>query len=278
MPHLSINGFRCHYQYQEHAKGAPCVVFLNGIMSALESWTGQVPVVQRLGCNTLQFEYRGQWRSEMTPGPYSMQTHVDDLKALMAALGIERAHFVGTSYGGMTAMKFASQHPGMVESLLLITTTALIRLLPYSIISTWRREAAANSIENLLLTALPDLYSEACMQANPNLISERLANFRAVVNELPHFCAGQALLNDAQFPELSDGSLLAAIATIRCPTLVLAAEQDRLYPPCDSAAIVKQIPGAHYLLVPGAGHALVAERPQVVNLTLAGHLLAARSS
>lgn len=276
MPYLAINGFRCHYEYQEHSKGAPCVIFLNGIMSALESWTGQAPVAARLGFNTLQFEYRGQWRSEMTPGPYSMQTHVDDLKALMAALGIKRAHFVGTSYGGMTAMKFVCQHPQMVESLMLITTTALIRPLPFKVISTWLREAKKNDIENLLLTALPDLYSEACLQSKPNLVSDRLDSFREVIKELPHFCAAQALLNQAQFPDLTDGSLLAAIAAVRCPTLVVAAEQDRLYPPCDSQAIARQIAEAEFLVVPSAGHALVAERPQAVNLILAGHLCSLR--
>ena len=276
MPHLMINNFRCNYLYREYSAGAPCVVFLNGIMSALESWTAQVPVAQKLGFNVLQFEYRGQWRSEMTPGPYSMQTHVDDLKTLMTTLGIERAHLVGTSYGGMTAMKFASQDADMVESLMLITTTALIRPLPQMIVSTWLRLAEQNDIENLLLTALPDLYSEEFMMTHPELISERLAGFRRVMLEIPDFCRGQALLNSAQFPNLSDGSLLTAIANIACPTLVLAAEGDRLYPPADALAIARQISDSEYLVVPGAGHALVAERPQAVNIALAGHLLKVR--
>jgi len=274
MAYLKINGFRCHYDYLRQAGNAPCVVFLNGIMSALESWTGQVPLARQLGFNVLQFEYRGQWRSEVTPGPYRMQTHVDDLQALLAELGIDRAHFVGTSYGGMTSMKFACQHPGIVESLMLITTAALIRPLPRQILATWQRLAEQNDIENLLLTALPDLYSEACLQSRPGLISERLASFRAILAELPDFCAGQTLLNAAQFPDLGDGSLFAGIAGIRCPTLVLAAGEDRLYPPEDSRAIVGQIPGAQFLTVPGAGHALVAERPEAVNTVLAGHLLA----
>lgn len=276
MAHLEINGFRCHYEYHEHSAGAPCVIFLNGIMSALESWTGQVPEAKELGFNTLQFEYRGQWRSQVTPGPYRMQTHVDDLAALMDAIGIARAHFVGTSYGGMTAMKFACAHPARVLSLMLITTTALIRPLSRQILATWQRAAEQNRIEELLLSALPDLYSEACLVARPTLISDRLASFREVVKELPDFCRGQVELLQAQFPEVSDGQLLEGLAAVRCPTLVLAAEQDRLYPPADSAAIAARIAGAEMMTVSNAGHALVAERPQAVNLALAGHLSAVR--
>jgi len=272
MAYLSINGFRCHYEIRRQTKDGPWVIFLNGIMSALESWTGQAPIAARLGFNVLQFEYRGQWRSEVTPGPYAMQTHVDDLHALLNELGIDKAHFVGTSYGGMTAMKFACQYPEIVQSMLLITTTALIRPLPQRILATWRRLAEQNDIENLLLTALPDLYSEECLHSRPNLAGDRLASFRQLLGELPDFCTGQAILNAAQFPDLGDGSLLDAIASVRCPTLVLAAAEDRLYPPSDSAAITRRIPGAEMLVVHGAGHALVAERPQIVNTILAGHL------
>lgn len=274
MAHIAINGFRCNYQY-ERKGDAPCVVFLNGIMSSLDSWQPQVEQAQRLGFSTLQYEYRGQWRSEMTPGPYSMQTHADDLLALMQALGIERAHLVGTSYGGMTGMLFASQHPDAVASLMLIATTALIRPLSRCIVSNWCDPAARNDIEGLFQAMLPALYSEGFIERHPNLVSERQGGLKQAQAEVPEFCAGQILLNDAQFPILSDGSLLADISRIQCPTLVVAAEEDCLYPPSDSHAIAARIPNAEYLIVARAGHAVLAEQPRAINIAMTGHLLAA---
>ncbi|MGE5384738.1 MAG: alpha/beta fold hydrolase [Betaproteobacteria bacterium] len=273
MPQITINGFRCNYRY-EPIDGAPCVIFLNGIMSSLESWQPQVEQARRLGFGTLQYEYRGQWRSEMTPGPYTMQTHVDDLRALMAALGIERAHLVGTSYGGMTGMLFASRHAQSAASLMLIATTALIRPLPRCIVSNWCIPAARNDVDGLFKAMLPELYSEAFMEQHRNLLTERLTGLTEALAEIPDFCAGQLLLNEAQFPDISDGRLLDAISRIACPTLVVAAEEDRLYPPSDSRAIAARIPKAEYLIVAGAGHAVLAERPEAVNIALAGHLVA----
>ncbi len=272
MPQITINGFRCNYRY-EPIEGAPCVIFLNGIMSSLESWQPQVDQARRLGFGTLQYEYRGQWRSEMTPGPYTMQTHVDDLRALMAALGIERAHFVGTSYGGMTGMLFASQHTQAAASLMLIATTALIRPLPRSIVSSWCIPAARNDVDGLFKAMLPALYSEAFMEQHHNLVTKRLSGLEVALAEIPNFCAGQVLLNDAQFPDISDGRLLEALSHIECPTLVVAAEEDRLYPPSDSRAIATRIPNADFLIIAGAGHAVLAELPKAINIAMTGHLV-----
>lgn len=273
MEYIAINGFQCHYHYHEK-KGAPCVIFLNGIMSAMQSWQPQVEMVQRLGFSTLQYEYRGQWGSEMTPGPYSMQTHVDDLLALMQTFGIEHAHLVGTSYGGMTGMKFASQHPYKPLSLMLIATTALIRPLPRSVVSNWCRPAGQDDVEGLFYAMLPELYCESFLQKHAGLVEDRLTALKEAFKAVPDFCAGQVLLNEAQFPTLSDGSLLEALPRISCRTLVVAAEEDRLYPPADSLEIAARIPDSEYLVVPGAGHAVLAERPHAINVALAGHLFA----
>lgn len=272
MPKITINGFACQYAYHQQSEEAPCVIFLNGIMSPLESWQLQAQLAQKLGFNTLQYDYRGQWHSEVTPGPYSMQTHVDDLHALLQALEIKQAHFVGTSYGGMTSMKFASQYPEIPLSLMLITTTALIRPLPCRILANWQNLTENNDITGLFRAFLPDLYSEAYLVAHSEMLSKRLTSLEAALQDLPDFCYGQTLLNVAQFPDLSDGSLLESIKKISCRTLVVAANEDRLYPPSDSAAIAANISNAQMMIVADAGHAVVMENPEIINLLLAGHL------
>ena len=273
MPKITINNFSCQYAYHQQSPNAPCVLFLNGIMSPLESWQSQAQLAQKMGFSTLQYEYRGQWRSEVTPAPYTMQTHVDDLLALLQALDIQQAHFVGTSYGGMTSMKFASQYPDIPLSLMLITTTALIRPLPRGILSNWQTLTEKNDVEGLFRAFVPDLYSENFQKKNPDLITQRLASFEVALRDMPDFCAGQTLLNLAQFPDIADGRLLNDLTRIPCRSLIVAGAEDRLYPPSDSAEIAKRIKNSRMVTIEGAGHAAVMEQPETINLLLAGHLL-----
>jgi pimeloyl-ACP methyl ester carboxylesterase len=64
-------------------------------------------------------DFRGQLRSGK-PGRYTLQQHVDDVRALLDLLGIERADVAGTSYGGEIGMLFAIAHPERVRRLIVI--------------------------------------------------------------------------------------------------------------------------------------------------------------
>lgn len=273
MAFISIRGFNCRYEYQRINPKRPTVLFLNGIMAGAESWNQVAQAVQKMGLNTLQYEYRGQWRSEVTPGPYSMQMHRDDLSALLDALAIEKAHFVGTSYGGMVAMPYAATQPSRVESLALIATSARIRPPSYEIVKTWRDLSANGDVEKLFLDMVPNLYSKRTLDEGPDLIARLLHGLKKALRDLPDFCRGQVLLHDAHFLEMLGDGITAQLADIHCKTLVVSAEQDSLYPPSDSSYIAQHIAGAEHVIIAGAGHAVVAERPATVSTLVTGHLL-----
>lgn len=272
MAFMNLRGFNCYLDHQVISPGAASVVFLNGIMSGIESWNPTAQTVRSMGFNTLCYEYRGQWRSETTPGPYAMQDHREDLQALLASLGIERAHLVGTSYGGMVAMPFAAAHPELVQSLVLIATSAAIRPPSYAIVKEWRELAVQGDIDRLFLGMVPNLFSPRTLREFPELAERRLAGLKKALRELPDFCQGQVLLHDAHFREMLGEGVTAQLANITCKTLVVSGEQDLLYPPLDSHHIARHIAGAEHVIVADGGHAVVAERPEIINTLVAGHL------
>ncbi|MFV8833349.1 alpha/beta fold hydrolase [Aquisalimonas sp.] len=274
MPYLTTNGFQCWYDHRVVDTAAPTVVFCNGIMSTLEGWDRQLEVTDRLGYNALRFEYRGQWRSELTrPWPWTFDTHADDLLALLDALDIRGAcHVVGTSYGGFVAMRFAARHAARTESLMVLTTAARIRPLPQRIVTNWRAWAEAGDLHAKFHGMIPDLYSEGFLARFGERINAGMEATREGAEGLADFCEGQVALHDTSFRELVDGDAFDALGRIQCPTLVVAAEADRLYPPEDNRAVADAIRDSQFVTVPGAGHALVVERPRLVNLLLAGHL------
>jgi pimeloyl-ACP methyl ester carboxylesterase len=273
MSNINIRGFNCHYEYQQINPDRPTVVFLNGIMSSVEGWNLVAQTVQKMGFNTLQYEYRGLWRSEVTPGPYSMQGHREDLSALLDAVGIQKAHFVGTSYGGMVAMGYAAEQSSRVESLVLIATSAQIRPPSYDIVKGWRDLANEGDEERLFFLMLPDLFSKRTLKEKPDLPSKNLHILKKALRDLPDFCRGQVLLHDAHYKDMCGEGITAQLAKIRCKTLVVSAEQDLLYPPIDSSHIANHIAGAEHVIVAEVAHAIVAERPAVVSELVAGHLV-----
>lgn len=272
MSFITIRGFHCHYEYESINPAGSTVLFLNGIMSGVESWNHAAQAVQKMGFNTLCYEYRGQWRSEVTLGPYSMQKHREDLTALLDALQIERAHFVGTSYGGMVAMPFAAASPARVQSLVLIATAARIRPPSYDIVKAWRDLANEGDAGQLFSKMVPHLFSERTLRENPDMTEKRLQGLKRALQGLPDFCRGQVLLHDAHFIEMLGEGITSQLAKIACKTLVVSGEQDLLYPPADSRDIARHIAGAEHVIVADGGHAVVAERPAIVSDLICGHL------
>jgi len=77
-------------------------------------------------CRYVHFDKRGTGASDRTVPVPSLDTHVDDLRAVMDAAGVERAFIQGVSEGGPMAMVFAVTYPDRVDGLILDGTAAAI--------------------------------------------------------------------------------------------------------------------------------------------------------
>src|SRR6202790_1291583 len=80
--------------------GAPCLVLSNSLGTNLDMWEPQVAVLATR-FRVLRYDSRGHRRSEVTPGPYTIERLARDVVALQDKLKINRAHFCRLSVGGM---------------------------------------------------------------------------------------------------------------------------------------------------------------------------------
>jgi 3-oxoadipate enol-lactonase len=85
----------------------------------LDTWRLSGLPELRDGYSVLAFNHRGYGASEGTPTAYTVDSLADDTLALMAALGIARAHLVGFAYGAQVALRAAARQPARVSSLVL---------------------------------------------------------------------------------------------------------------------------------------------------------------
>src|SRR5687768_18361003 len=105
------------------ATDAPVVVLSNSLGATRGMWDPQVPALAER-YRVVTYDARGHGYSPAPPGPYALDDLVDDLVALLDEVGAERAHVVGLSLGGMTAMRLAVREPHLVDRLALLCTSA----------------------------------------------------------------------------------------------------------------------------------------------------------
>ncbi len=107
--------------YEESGAGSP-VLFVAGLQGGVHSWRLQVSdLASSFHC--ISFDNRGVGRSDKPDEPYSIAKLADDAVGLLDHLGIEEAHIVGSSMGGMVAQHMAVHHPKRVLTLSLHCTS-----------------------------------------------------------------------------------------------------------------------------------------------------------
>ena len=113
-----------HVAHQVLGSGPPDLVLVPGFVSHVEAawdWPYLARFLYRLASfgRLILFDKRGTGLSDPMKRPPTLAERVDDIRAVMDAVGVERAHLFGVSEGGALSIAFAAQHPHRVESLIL---------------------------------------------------------------------------------------------------------------------------------------------------------------
>ena len=95
------------------------LVMVHGLATNMAFWYFQYAPHFARRFRVTMFDLRGHGRSQMTHTGYTPENLARDLHGLLDHLGIDKAHFVSHSYGGVVTLRFACEHPGRVRSLVL---------------------------------------------------------------------------------------------------------------------------------------------------------------
>ena len=113
MPSIFANGRRLYYE-EAGTDGTP-LVFLSGLGGDHRAFS----VAQRhfsRRFRTLALDARDAGRSDRADAPYTTADMADDVAGLLDAIGVDSAHIVGQSLGGLVAQELAIRHPRRVRS------------------------------------------------------------------------------------------------------------------------------------------------------------------
>ncbi|WP_175525174.1 alpha/beta fold hydrolase [Microbacterium sp. cf046] len=231
---------------------APPMVIIQGFSAQRIGWpTGLCEALSDRGFRVVRFDNRDTGQSERYPaGGYSLVDLARDTLALLDDLGLESAHIVGQSMGGMIAQLVATIAPSRVRSLGLLYTTASTRHFVDVDDAVARIEAPQPSTRAEFIAAY--LISEA------NCASTAYPQDTAWLADLGGQMWDRGVDQDGVNRQLA--ALLAfpdaidAARTISVPTAIIAGDADRLISFRASEELHAAIPGSTLRIFPGMGH------------------------
>jgi pimeloyl-ACP methyl ester carboxylesterase len=252
IPSLAVSADGTRIARYESGEGQP-LLLIHGLGYA-GGW-GWGPVLAPLGerFRVLTFDNRGIGGSDRPPGPYTARMLAEDAVAVLDAAGLDRAHVIGTSLGGMAAQELALGWPERVDRLVLACTTpggpsaypmpeATVRLITEQV-DLPRDQRFRVFVRN----ALSEPYDEA--------VVDRITALR--LEEAQPLEAWQAQAAAGMGFDAHD-----RVAGIRAPTLVVTGTADEVVDARNSELLAAVIPDARLERFDGCGHLFFWQQPE----------------
>lgn len=252
MPYVTLDGERIFYAEHRGAPRpvSPPLVLVHGAGGTHLHWP---PHLRRLEGHTVYaLDLPGHGRSE-GKGRTSVPEYRDVVLAWADAIGLEQFVLAGHSMGGAIAQEFALTFPTRLVGIVLVATGARLRVHPKIL------QGLQESPEETVRLIAEWAYGE-----NPTDQMLRLYVRRML--EIP--------------PEVTHGDFAACnvwdrmtdIGAITVPTLIIGGEADKLTPPKYARYLHDHIPNSRLVMVPGAGHMVMLEAPDLVAREIAAFL------
>jgi 3-oxoadipate enol-lactonase len=214
------------------------------------------PVMAQLaqGRRVFAYDIRNHGAAAGAPIPFTMRDTAVDMVGVLDALGLDRAHVVGLSYGGGIAQTAAVEHPERFESLALLATTDH----PFEAFEARARAAETDGVDAMLAPSLTRWFTADALAVDGEGV--RYARERVLRADPADFAASWRAFEGLDVQD--------RLADLSVPVLVLAGELDASTTPEIMAAIAQRIPGSAYEELPGTPHMQTLEQPDLVAAAL----------
>jgi len=254
---MKINTYDLHVEDLGDKKGE-ALFFLNGVMASTNSWyTIMKPFIEQ-GFRVILHDFKGQLKSDKPKGPYTFLDHANDIIKIMETLGIDKAHFVGTSYGGEAGMHLAVNYPEVVKSLVVIDSTSEINQEMKDEINKWIDLCRFEDGYLFFKGIVDSLYGSTFRKENKEFLEARA---KATASVHPSYFKGQIILYETF---LNDVYITNQLSRITAPTLVICGDDDQLKPVIFSKLIHENIRGSELKILNDCGHVAIFEKAKEV--------------
>ena len=241
--------------YYESAGAGDALVLSHGLGGNHAIWYQQVAAFAP-AYRVITWDQRGFGRSTDIAKQSGPAAAVEDLKAVLDHLQIDRAHLVGQSMGGWSVAGFALKYPDRVRSLVLADTLGGIFTPEASKhYDAYIRQVATSPTPD----QMPFIRHPALGDALGTRDPAKALLYRAIGSVAAPAPAGMGLkLRQTAYP-------LEQIRAMNVPTLFVVGDVDPIFPPAVIRSVAAEVRGARVVELPGAGHSPYFETPEAWN-------------
>jgi pimeloyl-ACP methyl ester carboxylesterase len=239
--------------YEQVGRG-PALVLLHGFLSDSRVWRPQLDGLSN-DFTVIAWDAPGAGQSSDPPETFRMRDWADCLAGVLDVAGVDSAHVLGLSWGGMLAQELYRRHTGRVRSLVLADTYAgwsgsLSKDASDERLAACLRDSSLCPDE-LVPKYLPSMFGESVTPKARQELASIMSDFRP---------AGFRLMARSSAPDMSD-----LLPTIRVPTLLIWGEEDARSPMSVARQFQREMPKAKLAVITGAGHVSNLEAPAQFN-------------
>lgn len=256
MPFAEL-GERRRVYYEEHGSGDP-LLLINGLGADHTGWALQTEALKER-FRVVVFDNPGVGQTTGPQGPYTTELFADVAAALLRVLGIERAHVVGASMGGLIAQQLAVRHAELVRSLVLHCSWWRADRYTRALIRSWQSYARTAGMRELYRQIWLWVFTPRFYEERSSMLADLERKLAADANPqgVDAFCdQAEACLTHQPLEQIRD---------VQVPTLITVGDRDILTPPAHSRAIHERIGGSRLHVWPEMGHAPFWEIPDDFN-------------
>ena len=258
MNYIEVNGVGLRYELS--GSGQQTVVLIHEMGGSLESWDEVAPMLAA-SRRVLRYDTRGAGLSEKAQGTLAIDTMVDDLAALLDALGITgKVALAGIAVGGAIALHAAARLPQRISAAVVGS--------PATGIAPDRRAAVLARVERIEREGMRVAVDDSMANGYPPELradAARFAAFRA------RWLGNDPASYAAIYRMLAGTDLRDELPRIGCPTLVLGGRLDRTRPPALVEPVARLIPGARYQVL-NSGHYMSVATPKLIAVAIGDFL------
>ena len=247
MQRIEVNGIRVAF---EQAGAGPAFVLVHGAVSDSRVWRRQL--------DDLSDEFNViAWDAPDGPvrqpsGVVRLPEYADVLAGLIAALGLERSHLLGHSFGGALVLELFRRHPAVVATFIFVggyagwagslSAAEVERRLAFAVDVAGRLPAGSS------LSSMPGLFSEKMSAASAAALATIMSESRPVATRAMAYA-------------LADADLRDVLPSITVPTLLIYGNTDERSPLTVGEDLRCGIPTSRLVVLPGLGHECYLEDP-----------------